>query len=166
MRCLIALFALAAALVSAGVAQAGGWATVSVDPLPNGIEAGETWRTEITVLQHGRTPLSGLEPLIKISNTASGATREFTASAADRTGRYDAQVVFPEAGSWDVVVDPQWWGEAVLTFGPVTVAGSPTGVLSPSDFPLLPLAAAALVLILIAGAAMGARRRWRPTPAR
>lgn len=166
MRTLIALFALAAALASAGVAQAGGFATVSVDPLPTGIEAGETWRTEITVLQHGVTPLDGLEPVITIRDTASGATREFKASAADRTGRYDAQVVFPEAGSWNVVVDPQWWGEATLTFGPVTIDGSPTGVPSPGDFPLVPLAAAALTLVLVAGAAMGVRRRWRPTPAR
>jgi hypothetical protein len=165
MRFLIAFFILTVALVSAGVAQAGGWATVSVDPLPTGIDAGETWRTEITVLQHGRTPLTGLSPVITIHDAASGATREFEATTGDRSGRYDAQVVFPEAGKWNVVVDTRW-GESKLTFGPVTIDGGPTGVTNPGDLPLKPLGLGALVVVLLAGATLGLRRRWRPTPAR
>lgn len=165
MRQLIVLSALAVALAGAGTASAGGFATVGVDPLPNGLEAGETWSTEITVLQHGRTPLDGLSPILTIREEGTGLVREFKASAASRTGVYEARVVFPEAGRWNVVVDPRWWGEARLTFGPVTIGDSPTGVTNPGAFPVVPLAAAGLALALLAVGAFGIRRVWRPTPA-
>jgi len=166
MRFVAALCALAAALVAASVAQAGGWATVGVDPLPTGIQAGEPWNPEITVLQHGRTPLTGLQPLVIVSEQGSGLERTFSATPSDEAGVYDARVVFPEAGDWNVRVETGWWGEGELTFGPVAIPGG-SGVGTGRDsFPVAPLAVTGLALLLIAAAGLGVRRRLRPTPAR
>ncbi len=166
MRHLIVLAALAVALAATGTASAGGWASVQVDPLPTGIDAEETWRTEITVLQHGVTPLDGLSPVVTIGNDQSGASHRFTASSTGETGVYRAEVVFPEAGQWDVHVQSGFWGEGTLTFGPVTIGAPPAGVTNPGSFPVVPAAVIALVLAALAAATLGMRRRWRsPTPA-
>jgi hypothetical protein len=160
MRHLIALSALAIALVTAGTAGAGGWATVGLDPLPDGVDSGQTWKTEITVLQHGRTPLDGLSPILTISGQ--GGVRTFTATPAGETGVYEASVVFPEAGRWSVVVD-SGFGDSKLTYGPVTIGAAPAG--SPGSFPTLPAAAVASALALLAAAVLGVRRMRRPMPA-
>lgn len=165
MRQLIVLSVLAVVLASAGTASAGGWASVGVDPLPTGIDAGEAWRTEITVLQHGVTPLTDLSPVITIRERDTGEWRDFSATATDEPGVYAASVVFPEAGEWNVVVESGFWGEGTLTFGPETIGGSPDGGVLPDSLPLTPLAFVTIVLLLIAGAVFGIRRLWRPTPA-
>lgn len=77
MRHLIVLSTLVAALAVSGAASAGGWATVGITPTADGMDAGETWNTEITVLQHGRTPLDGLTPTVTINGP--GGSRTFTA---------------------------------------------------------------------------------------
>lgn len=169
MRQLIALSALAVAaavsLVAAGAASAGGWATVSLDPLPSsGLEAGETWSTEITYLQHGVTPLGGINPVVTIVKQGSGATHAFKASATRQTGVYEARVAFPEAGRWNVAVESDWWGENTLTFGPVNIGEGPTGIPLGGDSPLVPVALLLFVLVLLAAATFGVRR-WRPRPA-
>ena len=165
MRYLIVLATLAVALVATGAASAGGWASVQVDPLPTGIDAGETWRTEITVLQHGVTPLEGLSPVLTIRNDQSGAAQSFKASPTGETGVYRTGVVFPEAGQWNVEVESGFWGEGRLTFGPVTIGAPPAGITNPGSFPVVPVAVIALVLAALAAATLGMRRRWRPTPA-
>jgi hypothetical protein len=156
MRYLIVLSALVAALALTGAANAGGWATVGIAPTADGVGAGESWRTEITILQHGRTPLDGLTPTVTISGP--GDARTFTASPTGKTGVYEARVVFPKAGRWSVVVD-SGFGASRLTYGPVTIGASPTG--SPGLFPVLPFAAVAAALALAVAAAMGVRRQRR-----
>jgi hypothetical protein len=166
MRLLIALSAVAVALASAGAGQAGGWASVSVDPLPTGIEQDETWQTEITVLQHGQTPLTGLEPVLTIREQTTGSSREFRAAPTDEPGVYETSVVFPEAGRWNVAVETGWWGEGGLTFGPVIIEdGTGIGAV-PESFPVAPVAATGLAIVLLVAAMFVARRRWGPTPAR
>lgn len=166
MRSVVAICAVAIALVAVSAAQAGGWATVGVDPLPTGIDAGEPWSTEITILQHGRTPLTGLQPLVVVREQTSGLEREFRATPSGEPGVYDARVVFPEAGDWNVRVESGWWGEGRLTFGPVPIGdGSGVGA-APDSFPAAPVAALALVVALLGAAAFVVRRRWGPTPAR
>lgn len=160
MRYLIVLSALVAALVVPGAASGGGWAAVGIAPLADGVNAGETWRTEITVLQHGRTPLDGLSPKLRISGE--GGARTFDATPTGKTGVYEARVVFPEAGRWSVVVD-SGFGDSRLTYGPVTIGASPTG--SPGSFPVLPFAGFVAALLLAAAGAVGIRRLRRLTPA-
>jgi hypothetical protein len=166
MRSLVAICAAAIALVAVSAAQAGGFATVGVDPLPTGVDAGETWGTEVTILQHGRTPLTGLQPTVIVTEASSGVERMFRATPSDEPGVYDARVVFPEAGDWNVRVETGWRGEGGLTFGPVAI-GDGTGVATDSDpFPVAPLAALVLVVAVLAAAALAARRRFRPSHAR
>ena len=81
---------LAVGLVAAFVpsAGAGGWATVGLSSLPpSGLEAGQDWPVDITVLQHGETPLTGVQPSITVRNLETGATAGRFAGEADRQAR-------------------------------------------------------------------------------
>ena len=161
MRNLIALAALAVALGASGTALAGGWATVGIDPLPDGTEAGGTWSPDITIRQHGQTPLDGLMPVVTISDVG-GASHDFLAAPAGEPGVYTADVVFPEAGSWDVVVE-SGFGDSRLTYGPVSIVGAPGG--GGSRVPTTGLLALVAALALGAAAILGVRRLRRLTPA-
>jgi hypothetical protein len=86
-------------LVPAGVAHAGGWATVELGEAPHGLAAGKPWHVELIVKQHGNTPLDGLRPSIRIVNNA-GVVRTFAAKPSGRPGTYVADVRFPSAGAW------------------------------------------------------------------
>jgi hypothetical protein len=110
--------AMAGAALAAGSASAGGWATVGLDSVPDGIRAGEPWAVRLTILQHGRTPLEGLQPELTVSK--GGTTRTFAATPTERPGVYRASVLFPSAGSWRYVVDDDF--SARHSFGPVRVA--------------------------------------------
>jgi hypothetical protein len=102
------LLVAASTLVLAGTALAGGWATVKLSSTPKGLSAGEPWVVDITVLQHGKTPVDGLKPTVTIRKLAARSTsamsksgvRTFAARQTDGTGVYRARVVFPTAGTW------------------------------------------------------------------
>lgn len=160
MRYLIVLSVLVAALASVGTAAGGGWATVGFAPLPDGTAVGETWKPEITVLQHGQTPLGGLTPVVRISGD--GDTRSFTASETSEVGVYEADVVFPSSGEWRIVIE-SGFGESNVTYGPVTIGPGPAG--APSSFPLAPVLAVLGACALVAAAAFGVVRQRRLTPA-
>ena len=108
----------AAALLSPATALAGGWATVGVT-LPDEIGPGQTWNAELKVLQHGRTPLIGVEPLVTISKGKK--EQAFPARATDEPGVYVAEVVFPSAGKWSYRVDDGFG--RTHTFAPIAVQG-------------------------------------------
>lgn len=164
MRQLVVLFALAAALAASGVASAGGWATVGFSPLPDGTAAGGTWSPRITVLQHGRTPLVGLAPVLTIRDVDSGTSRRTTAVATSEPGVYEARIVFPTAGRWQVAIE-SGFGDSGVTYGPATI-GRATG---DGGSPALPFgvlaAAAAVALVLAAAGVLGARRLRKLAPA-
>jgi len=128
------LLAAASALVLAGTAAAGGWATVKLSSLPKGLSAGQPWVVNITVLQHGRTPVDGLKPTVtirKVARTTSttsrmvgSETRTFAARQTDGTGVYRARVVFPTAGTWRFEVYDaftEYGGARTHRFAPVKV---------------------------------------------
>jgi hypothetical protein len=165
MRQLIVLVAVVAGLATAGTASAGGFAQIGVAPLPTGIESGESWSPNVTILQHGRTPLAGVTPTVTITHRETGVSKSFVGSPADENGVSRARVVFSQAGDWDVLVETDWWGEGRLTFGPVTIEDGPTAVPTTDSFPTVPVLVGVLVLALLALATLGARRRWRPMPA-
>jgi hypothetical protein len=96
-RTLIPMLLLVALAVPAA-AHAGGWATVEVDQ-PVGLSAGETWRAELLVKQHGITPLDGVVPSVRISNDT-GDVRTFTARPTGKPGTYVADVIYPTPGTW------------------------------------------------------------------
>jgi YtkA-like len=118
----LALFAVtAAALAVPAAATAGGWATVGFDPPPEDLAPGEPWRVEMTILQHGRTPLEGVKPYVIVAPRAGGERKSFPADPTGEPGVYRASVVFESAGDWSLVVDDGF--AARHTFPAVRVAG-------------------------------------------
>jgi hypothetical protein len=97
MRKLVVTVVALAVLVPA-TALAGGWATVQLSSTPKGAKAGVPWIVNLTVLQHGVTPLEGIQPQVRISQGT--LIRTFTARPTPTTGVYRARVVFPRAGTW------------------------------------------------------------------
>jgi YtkA-like protein len=133
------LFLLAAgsALALAGTALAGGWATVQLSSTPHGVSAGQPWVVDITVLQHGKTPLAGVKPTVTIYKAAARATSAgsaalkltFAAKPTARTGVYRARVVFPSAGTWRYQVYDgftQYGGAQTHRYAPVKIAARAT----------------------------------------
>ncbi len=113
-----------AALVVAGLAQAGCMATVGLSSLPKaGQTAGTPWVVTIRVLQHGRTPMSDANPEVRIQRTG-GRMLVFRATPTSRVGSYRARVVFPRAGRYSLAVYdgfPVKECAVVHTFNPVVV---------------------------------------------
>lgn len=151
------LLVLAVAAVAVPAASAGGWATVGLSSLPNDTPAGGTWSVDLTVLQHGRTPLEGISPTLTIVN-GDGDTRSFTGTPTGTPGVYRVDVVFPAEGTWSYQV----WDDfsQTHTFKPVEIV-APGG-----SFPTLPVAGVGLALVLGAALVLFLRRsRSAPQPA-
>lgn len=151
-RLLLVLALLAVALP--GATAAGGWATVQLSSLPTGTKAGDTWKAELLVLQHGRTPLEGVSPVIRI-RSGDGVSDEFPARPTGEPGRYAVDVVFPAAGTWQWEI---WDGfSQTHTYAPVTIGGGAGA--GDGSFPTLPVG---IVVVMLAGALgliLVARRR-------
>ena len=113
MKKLLVPLAALAALSLAGVGQAGPaapavtsgcWSTVGLSSLPKpGLQAGQPWIVTIRVLQHGRTPLAGAKPEVRIRRQG-GRLIVFRARPTARVGSYRARVVFPAAGRYSLSV--------------------------------------------------------------
>ena len=165
MRRLVLCSLLAAAVVPASVATAGGWATAGVGPPPDGLSGGDTWNAQITILQHGITPLSGVSPTLTIRND-SGKAVTFPAKPTAKRGVYLAKVRFPSDGNWRYEVYDgfgTYGGAKTHTFGAIAVGDESAGG---SSFPLVPsLGGLALVLVAAAGLALLIRRQRRTAPA-
>ena len=102
---LVAALALAAFLTAPSTSMAGGFATVGLSSLPDDTRPGGTWVVDLTVLQHGRTPLEGVHPAIVIDPVGPGAAKRFEAEPTGEPGVYRAEVVFPSAGDWRYAAD-------------------------------------------------------------
>jgi hypothetical protein len=121
-RLLIPLAILALAAPSS--AFAGGWATAGLSPPDGGVGAGDTWNAEVNILQHGETPLSGVNPTVTIRNATTGEAKTFAAKPTDKAGVYVAKVVFPSEGKWSYEVYDgfsQYGGAKTHTFGAVDI---------------------------------------------
>jgi hypothetical protein len=155
-----------AALVVPSASLAGGWATVGLANLPNGVRAGDSWNAQITVLRHGRTPTDGAKPALTITN-GNGDTKTFPARPAKGVGKYVAHVVFPSGGEWRFSIDnglsaTGYGVDATTTYAPVTIAAPDGGG---GSFPLLPVAVGALgAAALAAISVLAVRRRTADAP--
>jgi hypothetical protein len=173
MRYLIAFLVLVAALAAPAAALAGGWATVELEAIPAGLDAGDTWTARFTVLRHGVTPTDGAEPSVTIAPAESSETTTFQADPAGEPGVYEAAVVFAEPGTWTFEIDnglaATGYGESgTTTFDPVTI-GAPGGGggLADGDDLLSPVSLGVLVLLLALAVLVifGVRRLRRLEPA-
>jgi hypothetical protein len=145
-------------------AGAGGWATVGLSSLPpSGLEAGQDWPVDITVLQHGETPLTGVQPSITVRNLETGAIAgRFAAKPTGKPGVYRTVVRFPAAGTWSYEVYDgftEYGGAQTHTFAPVTIS-TPGG----SSFPTLAVVLVAALLLAVAAPLVLLARRRRLQP--
>jgi hypothetical protein len=90
---------LAAPLLAASF---GGWATITVDDLPEHVVAGQPVQLSYTVRQHGVSLLRGLKGRVE----ARLDNREVLVPAASgrKAGQYTASLTIPEPGSWTVTI--------------------------------------------------------------
>jgi hypothetical protein len=155
------LFALAFPATTFG----GGYATLGLQSLPEGIEPGETWTAEFTVLAHGRTPFLDGHPFVTVRDSGGDLVDEFPAQLVNDSGLYRAQVVFPESGRYEYVIDDGY--SQRHTFPPVTVGdggGDPVPSPAPADRP--PAAQAptddgsSVPLALVLAAGVGLLTAW------
>ncbi len=157
------LLVLGVAALAVPVASAGGWATVGLSSLPpSNLKANQDWPVDITVLQHGRTPLSGVTPVVTIRNGAGDAVAKFQGKPTGKPGVYHAVVSFPGEGTYSYEVYDgfgTYGGAKTHTFKPVEIG-------APGDsFPFLPLGAALVLALCLGGAAILYLRRGRePVP--
>src|SRR5688572_22969299 len=80
--------------------SAGGWAVITLDELPSGVIVGKPLTIGFTVLQHGVTPMTNLEPSITAS-LSKDKPLTFFATPEGKPGYYTAILTFPEAGDWE-----------------------------------------------------------------
>src|SRR6185503_10384717 len=83
-----------------GVAGAGGFATVGLSSLPDGTAPGRPWHVTLTILQHGRTPLSDLRPSVRVASADGQTVRTFAARGAGRPGTYTVDDGFPQTHTY------------------------------------------------------------------
>jgi hypothetical protein len=164
-RCLLILPLLL--LMAPAVAHAGGFATVGLSSTPDGLHAGQSWKVELTILQHGRTPLRGLRPQI-VTRDADGNRTTFRAHPAGRAGHYAATVRFSKPGQWSYFVY-DGFGATPTTYPAVLIrperAAAPMARRSdPVGPPALPIVFAGA--LALGAAAVWLTRRRRHPPAR
>jgi hypothetical protein len=125
-RIATAALAIAVLLLVPASSQAGGWATVGLSSMPDDARPGEEWVVDLTVLQHGITPLEGVTPVLRIApEGADGAKlRPFEARPTKEAGVYRARVDFPSKGVWGVSVHDGFGG--VHEFGVVRIGDEGT----------------------------------------
>jgi hypothetical protein len=162
-----ALAALAAMLIVAGTAVAGGWANAIMDePPPDPPSAGEPITIGFTLLQHDVTPVNDPAPTVTVRNAATDEEISVTATQEGASGHWVAVITFPTEGTWryevthDLIV-------GMNGFNPVTVgsaapaAPASTASSAAATQPLTYLALGLLLALSIAGGFILSRRLGR-----
>lgn len=80
----------------------GGWATITVDELPEQLVAGRPVELSFMVRQHGVSPLGKLRPRVEARSGKLEAAVAAVPGAGE--GRYRAALTVPEAGSWTITI--------------------------------------------------------------
>ena len=153
------LLVLAVAVVAVPLANAGGWATVGLSSLPpTGLKADQPWPVDITVLQHGQTPLAGVTPVLRDPRRQRQGRRDVHRQADGEDRRLPHRRHVPGLGHVSLRGLRRfrtYGGAKTHTFKAVTIA-SPGG----GSFPYLPVGIAAA--LALAAAAFLLVRRTRP----
>jgi len=141
---------LLSALASAIPVFAGGWAVVTLDELPTDVVAGKPLRIGFTVLQHGRTPMTELEPTIT-AKSPYGEKLIFNAVTEGKPGHYAATITFPREGEWE-------WSIQAFTMDqpmPVLTVAAPTAASASQPVKTEPVAAIISPLLILRMLALG-----------
>jgi len=121
---LFSVLILGTLFATTGIAHAGGWAVVTLDPMTQSPVAGRPMSVGFTILQHGITPYTTGNAFITVID-ASGRSQRFDAKPAGEPGHHIAEVTFPGEGTYRWEVQPDWF--AKQPFGEINVtSASPT----------------------------------------
>jgi hypothetical protein len=153
------------AMAFPATALGGGYATLGLQSLPEGIEPGETWTAEFTVLAHGRTPFLDGHPSVTVRDSEGELTGSFPGRLVNKSGLYRAEVVFPENGRYRYVIDDGY--SQRHTFPAVTVGDgggdpvpSPAAAEPPAAQPAPPADGPSVPLALVLAAGVGLLTGW------
>ena len=147
----------AAAAAKPGHEEGGGdEAALVMGGAPPDIRAGDRW-TALILASRGREPLTHQNIAVTVSNPYTGRAQTYY-SDETAPGRYEARVVFPTDGTWEIVAQG---GGLVADAPSADVAPPPPG---PSPWPWA-LGAAAAASLLAGGVALARRARHRRAPA-
>lgn len=157
-------FVLLLSFVFAGSVFAGGWAVITLDELPTGVVAGEPQTIGFTVLQHGKTPMTGLYPTITVSLNNE---QKFIVNAEPEgePGHYTATVTFPQEGDWSWSIQAFTMDQLlpVLNVAAPSTTSEPVAKIQPSAASISPIwivrGLAAVVALL--GLVLAYRRKSR-----
>jgi hypothetical protein len=156
----------AATLILAGTALAGGWANAVMDEPPSDPpSAGEPITVGFTLLQHGVTPVNDPAPTITVRNGDTGEELSVTATREGASGHWVAVITFPSDGTWryevthDLIVGMNGFNPVTVgTAAPAVPASTATSAAAAQ--PLTSLAVALLLTLAIAAAIILSRRRF------
>src|SRR4029453_1930062 len=146
-RLLAVPIAIGASLILVRPVLAGGWASVAIsEPPPDPTAGGETV-IDLTVLQHGVTPIDWIGLTVVATNAATGEAVSAAAKPLPQ-GQYRATMTFPSAGDWslafassDLVMEGNG-SLAVAVGGPAPAAeGASEAPAKPPVVALVPLVA-------------------------
>jgi len=154
--------ALLLSLMFAIPAFAGGWAVITLDTLPTGVVAGESLDIGFTVLQHGRTPLDGLDPTITATLSKS-ETFVVYAKPEGKPGHYAATLTFPTEGNWNWSIQAFSMDQAMpeLSVAAPMVASVTKPVAETKPIPAVLIVRISALVIGLAGLVLAFRRKSR-----
>jgi len=103
-------------LLPALMAHAGGWAVITVQDLPDYVEAGKQVDLSYMVRQHGHAPVEQLRGSIQATSGRLSVTG--TVSPGGQLGRYAASITLPSAGEWSITIR-SGFGKSDITLVPL-----------------------------------------------
>ena len=165
-RILAIPLAIAASLIIAVGAAAGGWATVKLDASSPTPGAGDPTEIGLTVLQHGKTPIDWIGLTVVATNAVTGEAVVATAHPKGPIGHYVATLTFPGAGDWSLSYQSQdlvMEGTATLTVTDAAIAPASTATAAgpAAAAPAVALGLLVLAFLVTAGAIFARDRRQR-----
>lgn len=80
--------------------KAGGWATISLDRLPEPVPANQPLEIGFVVRQHGVRPMAGLVPVVTATHPESGIAVQVEALPTGQEGHYATTVILSRPGRW------------------------------------------------------------------
>lgn len=133
-KSILVLLLLGVAGIGATSHNWGGWATVTVDDLPDYFVAGQPVRLSFVVRQHGMRPLDGLRPVVEATSGNANLSIDAMPAVSELTGRYVATLTVPRAGAWTVRIR-SGFGNSEATLMPIqaVAAGAAAPALSDAE---------------------------------
>lgn len=119
-------------LLTTLMTHAGGWAVITVQDLPDYVEAGKRVDLSYMVRQHGHTPLDQLRGTIDATSGRLSATG--TVVPGTKPGSYAASITLPSPGDWSITIR-SGFGRSDITLLPLPAVEHGTALTRPVTDP-------------------------------